>query len=107
MLTRSIAEIISRSMVRGSMHDSDSSSVVTKWLVTDREFNAWFLAEVKKSDDDDALLAVVAAYGEDQERIERAWDDYREAQELAPLIAKLRESIERMQEIRSWWTERR
>src|SRR5690606_17002896 len=44
----SIAELISRSLVRGSLHvgaePNPVSAVASRWLDADREFNAWFLA---------------------------------------------------------------
>ncbi|MBX3189581.1 MAG: hypothetical protein KF819_21325 [Labilithrix sp.] len=102
MRERSLADAISSAFVRGSLHDDDASSAVTRWLIADREFNAWCLTEAQSADDD-AIVRILDAYGEDQQRIEDAWNAFRERRELAGLLACLERSIERMGEIRETW----
>ena len=103
----SIAEEISRSLARGSIHDGARMSTVTRWLRADREFNAWFLAEVKTPEvSDDAVLSVVTAYGEDQAEVEEAWNAYRDGGGLDAFSAALERSLARMAGIRAAWPAR-
>jgi hypothetical protein len=101
----SIAEQISRSLVRGSLHDAAKvhpvSATASRWLDADREFNAWFLANVKHTPDDEAVLQVVSAYGEDQAGIEQAWEQYRADFDAAAFAATLERSIARMAEVQA------
>jgi hypothetical protein len=100
----SIAEMISQSLVRGSFHvgatASPISSVASRWLDADREFNAWFLAHVKAAPDDEAVLRVVTAYGEDQSEVELAWERYRVDYDARALTETFERSIARLGAIR-------
>jgi hypothetical protein len=100
----SIAEMISQSLVRGSLHvgavASPISSTASRWLDADREFNAWFLSHVKDAADDESVLRIVSAYGEDQSDVEHAWDRYRADYDARALAETFETSIKRLAAIR-------
>ncbi|HEY8078835.1 MAG TPA: hypothetical protein VIF62_32105 [Labilithrix sp.] len=76
-------------------------ALVRKWLVADDDFNLWFLETTKGKLDDTSLLALVEGYGNDQDSVELAWDDFRDHRiDAATLGVRLETSITTMLSLR-------
>ena len=72
-------------------------AVIRKWLAADDDFNLWFLETTKGTLDDASLLALVEGYGNDQDGVERAWEDFRDRRiDAATLAVRLETSITTM-----------
>ena len=95
MRTTAVAEKI-RHELSDAKPDPSLEATIRKWLQADSDFNVWFLETTKGKLDDSSLLALVEGYGQDQDAVERAWDDFRDGPDPSELGAVLERSIERM-----------
>jgi hypothetical protein len=100
MRTTAVAQKIRRDLPDARV-PQELESVVRKWLVADDDFNLWFLETTKGKLDDSSLLALVEGYGDDQDEVERAWDDFRDKRiDEAVLTVRLETSITTMNSLK-------
>ena len=100
MRTTAVAQKIRRELPDAKA-EQPLEATIRKWLVADDDFNLWFLETTKGKLDDSSLLALVEGYGNDQDAVERAWDDYRDRTiDDAVLIVRLETSIAAMQALK-------
>lgn len=66
--------------IRAALPDAKPSAMLEKtvreWLAADADFNVWFLETTKGALDDAKLMALLSGYGDDQDAVGRAWDDF-------------------------------
>ena len=100
MRTTAVAQKIRRELP-DAKPEQPLEATIRKWLVADDDFNLWFLETTKGKLDDSSLLALVEGYGNDQDSVERAWDDFRDKTiDGAVLTVRLETSIAAMQALK-------
>jgi hypothetical protein len=100
MRTTAVAQKIRRELPDSKV-EQPLEATIRKWLVADDDFNLWFLETTKGKLDDTSLLALVEGYGNDQDSIERAWDDFRDQRiDAAVLTVRLETSITTMKALK-------
>lgn len=92
-MTMSLAQRIREDLEDGGLPEDVTVSLRT-WLSADDAFNVWFLETTKGSVDDDALMGMLAGYGETQDLVENAWRSYRDDKDLPALERALTTSRE-------------
>ncbi len=98
--TTAVSQKIRREIADAKL-DTPLEATVRKWLVADEDFNLWFLETTKGKLDDSSLLALVEGYGNDQDAVERAWDDFRDKRiDEAVLTVRLETSITTMKALK-------
>src|SRR6478672_12425973 len=96
MRTTAVAQKIRRDLPDAKV-EQPLEATIRKWLVADDDFNLWFLETTKGKLDDTSLLALVEGYGNDQDAVERAWEDFRDRRiDSAVLAVRLETSITTM-----------
>ncbi len=100
MRTTAVSQKIRRELPDAQLEPA-LEAVVRRWLLADDDFNLWFLETTKGKLDDSSLLALVEGYGNDQDSIERAWDDFRDRRiDAATLCVRLETSITTMSSLK-------
>jgi len=100
MRTTAVAQKIRRELPDAKT-EQPLEATIRKWLVADDDFNLWFLETTKGKLDDTSLLALVEGYGNDQDAVERAWDDFRDRTiDDAVLMVRLETSIAAMEALK-------
>jgi hypothetical protein len=86
--------------IRDTLPDFKASARLEKtareWLLSDGEFNVWFLETTKGALDDAKLMALLAGYGDDQDSVGRAWDAFEVDRDEIALERELSASMQRM-----------
>lgn len=98
MTGRSIADDI-RDEIAGLQPDADTKKAIESWLVSDREFNTWFLVTTKRALGDDDLMELLDGYRESQETMTAAWKSFRDEGNGPKLQAMIAMSVARMHEL--------
>ena len=75
---------------------ADLEKIVREWLSADADFNVWFLETTKGALDDATLMALLSSYGDDQDAIAGAWDDFERTRDEAALTEVLAASTKVM-----------
>ncbi|MEA2746259.1 MAG: hypothetical protein QOI41_402 [Myxococcales bacterium] len=75
---------------------ADLQKTVRDWLVADGDFNVWFLETTKGALDDAKLMALLSGYGDDQDAVSGAWDDFERTRDEAALTEVLAASTKVM-----------
>ncbi len=95
MKTTSVGE-----RIRAALPDVKASgaleSTVREWLARDADFNVWFLETTKGALDDAKLMALLSGYGDDQDAVGDAWDDFERTRDEAALTSALAASTKVM-----------
>lgn len=88
MKTTSVGE-----KIRAALPDAKASPALDKtvraWLASDADFNVWFLETTKGALDDAKLMALLSGYGDDQDAVGGAWDDFERTRDEAALTSVL------------------
>jgi len=86
--------------IRAALPDAKPSATLEKtvreWLVADADFNVWFLETTKGALDDAKLMALLSGYGDDQDAVGGAWDDFERTRDEAALTSVLAASTKTM-----------
>jgi hypothetical protein len=86
--------------IRAALPDAKASAPLEKtvrdWLACDADFNVWFLETTKGALDDAKLMALLSGYGDDQDAVGGAWDDFERTRDEAALTAVLAASTKAM-----------
>ena len=86
--------------IRAALPDAKASATlettVRDWLAADADFNVWFLETTKGALDDAKLMALLSGYGDDQDAVGDAWDDFERTRDEAALAAVLDASTKAM-----------
>jgi hypothetical protein len=79
--------------IRAALPDVKASATLEKtvrdWLASDADFNVWFLETTKGALDDAKLMALLSGYGDDQDAVGGAWDDFERTRDEAALTSAL------------------
>lgn len=93
MKTTSVGE-----RIRAALPDAKASASVERtvrdWLAADADFNVWFLETTKGALDDAKLMGLLSGYGDDQDAVGRAWNDFERTRDEAALTAALAASTQ-------------
>ena len=86
--------------IRASLRDAKASPALDKavrdWLAADADFNVWFLETTKGALDDAKLMWLLSGYGDDQDAVGGAWDDFERTRDEAALTSVLAASTQVM-----------
>ena len=95
MKTTSVGEKI-RAALPDAKASAELEKTVREWLSADADFNVWFLETTKGALDDAKLMALLSGYGDDQDEVAGAWDDFERTRDEAALTGVLAASTKVM-----------